>query len=52
MSMKLVHLYVTKNQLATLKALSKKSDLSYAELVRRAIDEYLTRLPKKASRKS
>lgn len=39
--MKRVNIHLTKNQLCLLKALSEKTGLSVAELVRRAIDTYL-----------
>lgn len=35
--------YLTDNQLAQIKKLSKETGLSYSELLRRAIDEYLER---------
>ena len=39
--MKILNLYLTDPQIVTLKKLSKKLDLSVAELIRRAIDSFL-----------
>lgn len=41
--MKRINLFLTDQQIATLKDLSQKTGLSYAELIRRAIDNYLRR---------
>ena len=41
--MKILQVYLTLPQLVALKKLSKKLDLSMAELVRRAIDTFLER---------
>ena len=41
--MKLFALYLTSKQLSILKKLSHKLDLSIAEIIRRAIDEYLAK---------
>lgn len=38
-----VNLFLTEQQIAALKKLAAKSGLTYSELVRRAIDEYLKR---------
>ena len=37
------NLFLTEQQIAALKAMAKKTGLSYSELIRRAIDEYLKR---------
>jgi hypothetical protein len=39
--MRILNLYLTEPQIAKLRALSKKLDLSVAELIRRAIDAFL-----------
>ena len=39
--MKSVNIYLSEPQIAALKALSEKSGLAYAELIRRAVDQYL-----------
>jgi len=39
--MKRIDTYITLQQIAELKALAKKTGLKVAELIRRAIDEYL-----------
>lgn len=39
--MRIFQIYLTDPQIAALKKLSKKLDLSVAELVRRAIDKFL-----------
>lgn len=42
--MRILQLYMTEPQLAALKKLSKKLDLSVAEIVRRAVDEFLAKI--------
>jgi len=37
------NLFLAETQIAALKALAKKTGLTYSELIRRAIDEYLQR---------
>ena len=39
--MKSVNIYLSEPQIAALKALSKKTNQPYAELIRRAVDQYL-----------
>ena len=41
--MQRVNIFLTEKQIAALKFRSKREGLAYAELVRRAIDEYLAR---------
>jgi predicted DNA-binding protein len=44
------NIFLTKTELKKLKALSSKTGAPVAELVRRAIDEYLTKVEKKGKR--
>ena len=43
MRMKRINFYLTEKQIAALQKLAKASGLSVAELVRRAIDEFLVK---------
>ena len=46
--MQRTNLFLTEKQIAALKAVAKKTGLTYSELIRRAIDEYLKRHSKDA----
>ncbi len=46
--MQRTNIFLTEKQIAALKALAEKTGLSYSELIRRAIDEYLARHAKRA----
>jgi len=48
---KRVDLYLSEIQIKRLKTMSKKTDLSVSELVRRAIDEYWERFERKGKNK-
>jgi len=41
-----ITVYLTEKQIQGLKALAKETGLSYSEHLRRAVDEYLTKLRK------
>jgi predicted transcriptional regulator len=46
--MKRTHAFLPQPVISQLQALAKKTDLSVSELIRRAVDEYLERLSRKA----
>jgi predicted DNA-binding protein len=49
--MKRVQYHLTESQIERLKAISKETGLSFAEVIRRAIDAYLEDREKKEKRK-
>ncbi len=46
------NIYLSQIQVARLKKLSDETDLSVAEHVRRAVDDYLTKVERKAKREA
>jgi Arc/MetJ-type ribon-helix-helix transcriptional regulator len=48
--MKRTHVFLPQPAISQLQALAKKTGLPVSELVRRAVDEYLERLQRKANR--
>jgi predicted DNA-binding protein len=46
--MKRISTFLTEVEIERLKALSESTGISFAELIRRAVDEYLDRQPRRA----